>query len=63
MLSVNRKAINIGAPRLQKARETRRTMRGILGEKQSGRRDDSDCSEEVFAKFFADKVNSIRTST
>ena len=39
------------------------TMRGILGENQSGRRDDSDCSAEDFAKFFADKVDSIRTST
>jgi len=35
-------------------------MRGILGEKQSDRRDDSDCSAEDFAKFFADKVDSIR---
>ena len=33
------------------------TMHGILGENQSGRRDDSDCSAEDFAKFFADKFN------
>jgi len=36
-------------------------MHGILGEKQSGRRDDSYCSAEDFAKFFA--KNFICTST
>jgi len=34
------------------------TMHGILGEKQSGRRDDSYCSAEDFAKFFAKLTSS-----
>jgi len=35
-------------------------MRGILGEKQSDRRGMTVTSAEDFAKFFADKVDSIR---
>jgi len=39
------------------------TMRGIMGEKPGGRCDESDCTADDFAKFFKDKVDSIRTST
>ena len=39
------------------------TMSGIMGEKPCGRCDDGDCTAEDFAKFFSDKVDTIRSET
>ena len=39
------------------------TMSSIMGEKPGGRCDDSDCTADDFAKFFSDKVDSIRSAT
>jgi len=37
------------------------TMSGIMGEKPTGQCENGDCTADDFAKFFADKVDSIRT--
>jgi len=37
-------------------------MSGIMGEKPGGRCDDNDCTAGDFAKFFSDKVDSIRSA-
>ena len=39
------------------------TMSGIMGEKPGGRCDDGDCTAEDFAKYFSEKVDSIRSAT
>ena len=39
------------------------TMAGVMGVKPGGRCDNGECSADDFAKYFSDKVDSIRSTT